>query len=162
MNRSLFRLWLIACASLLTLSVACGPNTGFKLPDDYVALSDSDIEWREYDWKAVNTEGAVVILRERDNEQEGSLDFWVKALERELSEGRGYQLLDITDVETRNMKGKQLNFQADYAGTPYRYNLAVFLADGKDCIVTIETATRLEDWEAHQASLEAIIKSAEY
>ena len=149
-------------AILLTLCGACGPNTAFTLTDDFVALSDDDLQWRGYDWKAVNTEGAVVVLRERDNDQEGSLEFWVKALKREVAEGRGYKFIDITEVEAQNMSGKQLNFEADHAGTAYRYNLAVFMADGGEKIVTVETATRLDEWESHRASLEEIVGSARF
>ena len=141
---------------------ACGPNTSFTLPDDFVALDEDSIEWEPYDWKAVNIDGAVVVLRERENEEEGSMEFWVKALQRELSEGRGYQLLEMTDVETRNMKGKQLRFEVDHAGTPYHYTVAVFLADDNDCIVTVETANRAQDHEAHSETLQAIVESAKF
>ena len=152
----------LALFCALSFCGACGPSTAFNLPADFVALSDGDLEWRDYDWKAVNTEGAVVVLRERDNDQGGSLEFWVKALRQEIIEGRGYELIDTTELETRNMKGTQLNFQADHAGTAYRYNIAVFVADGGEKIVTVETATRLEDWESHRASLEEIVASARF
>ncbi len=147
-------------AALAGLLAACGPNTEFTLPNDFVALADEDIEWRDYDWKAVNTDGAVVVLRERDNDEEGSVDFWAKALARELVDGQGYELLDTTEVKTRNMTGRQLHFQVDQAGTPFRYNVAVFVID--DTIVTIETAASSESWEAQQAALNAIVESADY
>lgn len=142
----------------LTLLSACGPRTEFTLPDEFVALTDDDIRYESYDWKAVNADGVVVILRERDNDQKGSLQFWLEALQREIIEGRGYELTETVDVKTRNMSGKQLRFTVDYGGTPYHYHVALFVID--DEIVTIETAYPESLAEGVAPTLDEIVESA--
>lgn len=142
----------------LTLLAACGPRTEFTLPDEFVALTKEDIRYKNYDWKAVNADGVVVVLRERDNDQGGSLQFWLEALEREIVEGHGYELTETVDVKTRNMSGKQLRFLVDYGGTPYHYHVALFVIDGE--IVTIETTYPDSLAEGVAPTLDEIVQSA--
>ena len=159
------RLALLALlAPLLLAAVACGPNTQFKLPDNFAALSDEQVEWEDYDWKAVSSSNTTVVLRERDNEEEASLTFWVEALQKELTEGRGYTHIETVDIKTRNMSGKRLFFEGESAGTMYHYSVSMFIVEviGDDCIVTIETAATKEDYESFKDDLDAIVKSAEF
>ncbi len=147
-----------ALSAVAALLVGCGPNTQFTLPGDFVAMTDEEIAWKDYDWKAVNPDGAVVVLRERDNDQKGSLDFWYKALKKEVVEGKGYDLLDDSEMKTRNMTGRIMTFTTEYGGTPYQYAVAIFVVD--DTIVTIETALSDENIEKHGDAVRKIVESA--
>lgn len=156
MNRLMMLLVVLGAVALS----ACGPHTSFTLPPEFVAMTDDAIEWEPYDWKAVNADGAVVVLRERDNDEEGSLDFWAAALKREIVATHGYELLEEGPFEARNMKGQLFDFKVDRSGVPYRYTVVIFVVD--DQIVTVETATREDELEAHGQSLRQIVESARF
>jgi hypothetical protein len=146
--------------ALLFVAAAAGCRASeMRTPDGFVALDEDDIEWRSYQWKAVSPDGAAVVIRERENKEEGSLEFWSEALEREIVERQGYKLLDKAPVEGRNAKGLQMNFMALYGGQPYRYSVAVFA--NKDDLVTVELAADEAVWKRHEATLQAAVRSLE-
>ncbi len=151
------RFALLAVVTLAIFATACGTVSKVKTPTGFVALSDDQIEWKNYQWKAVSPDGAVVILREVENEQEGAIDFWSEALERDIIANQGYKHIETTDVEAANLSGKLMRFEALYGGLPYRYNVAIFVTD--DWIITVETAASEEVYERHQEALENAIRS---
>lgn len=151
--------YLFVLLALAMLLGACRVSE-VRTPNGFVALDEDDIQWRDYEWKAVSPDGAVVVVRERDNNEEGSLDFWAEALEREIIERQGYKLIDKGPVQGRNVKGTQLNFEALYGGQPYFYSVAVFTDE--DSIVTVETAASAEVWERHKDALQKAVLSTEF
>jgi hypothetical protein len=153
-----YRLFLLL--ALTALAVGACRVSEVRTPNGFVALDEDDIQWRDYVWKAVSPDGAVVVVRERDNKEEGSLEFWAEALEREVIERQGYKLIDKGPVQGRNVKGTQLNFEALYGGQPYFYSVAIFTDE--DSIVTVETAASAEVWERHEAALQGAVQSTEF
>ncbi len=150
------RLLALLLLSLTSLSMACRVSE-VKTPSGFAALSDDQIEWRSYQWKAVSPDGASILVRERENEEEASLKFWAEALEREIIAQQGYKLIDTAPIAGKNIKGVQMNFEALYGGQPYRYSVALFV--NEDDIVTVETAGSQEVWERHEAALHASVQS---
>lgn len=152
MNARFFLLLILAALALAACRVS-----EVKTPDGFVALTDDQIEYYPYEWKAVSPDGAVVVVRERENEQEGSLDFWAESLKREITERNGYKLLDEGPVEGRNAKGHLMNFEVLYGGLPYRYTVALFVTE--DDIITVETAASQEIFQQRGDALTAAIRS---
>ena len=148
---------LVLLAVCLALLVGCGPDSMVKTSDGSAALSDDDISWRSYHYKAISPDGAVVVVREHDNEEEGSLEFWAAALERDVVETQGYKLMETAEVKAGSLKGKQLKFEVLYGGEPYRYDVALFVT--KDVIVTVETAGEQAVFEKHAEALQKAIES---
>jgi len=152
------RLIMILMGSLVLLGAvgACGPASEVTVPNGYVELDD-DVLYGSMAQKLVSADGAVVLVREREHEPEGSLDFWVEAFEREITLGRGYALLESNPVQAGRLDGKLLQFKGSYREQVYLYDVAVFVTD--DLIITVESASLEEDRERHKAAFAEAIKS---
>jgi len=158
MRRSVLQL-LLGFVLLPTLLVAagCGPVTAITAPGNFVMLEDDQLPWGVAH-KAISSDGAVVVVREHEHEPRGSLTFWTEALQREVTQGRGYTLLETTDLRTTSgLQGQRMQFKGAYNETTYRYDVAIFLVD--DSIVTVEVAAPEASWEQHAGELEAAMQS---
>ena len=67
-----------------------------NLPDGFVRVDPGDFEWR-----ATSAGGVTAGLRCRPCPKEGSAEFWVQAVRKELEQGRAYTLEYIYGVEGR-------------------------------------------------------------
>lgn len=93
-------------------------------PRGFVELDDQ----AEYDYRATSADGLVIGVRELDNEPEGELAFWTRAIENQLRRQGGYALLETRDVQSRDgVAGKQLRFGHDEGKVPHLYYVAVFV-----------------------------------
>ena len=149
-------LTLLACALAAATLAACGPSTEYVAPSGFVNLDDDRLP-HEAGQKSVSADGAIILLRERDNEPEGNLAFWSEALQREIVEGRGYELVDKSNLSGARIPGVVFQFKGTYSGVPYRYDVALYVRD--DIIVTIETAAPEESYDAHSAAFEEARRS---
>ncbi|MBH25406.1 MAG: hypothetical protein CMH57_13355 [Myxococcales bacterium] len=142
--------------ALLGALGACGPASQVTVPDGYVELDEDEL-YGSMAQKLVSADGAVVLVREREHEPSGSLDFWVEAFEREIALGRGYTLLESNPVKAGRLEGRLLHFKGSYREEVYLYDVALFVTE--DLIITVETASLEEDRERHEAAFAAAVKS---
>lgn len=157
MSRNIHHALLGLCSLALLLTAACGPVSTITAPGGFVMLEEEQLPYGVAH-KAISADGAVVVVREQDNEPRGTLAFWSEALQREVTQGRGYELLEATDVRTTGgIQGRRMQFKGAHNETVYRYDVAVFLLD--DSIVTVEVATPEASWEQHAGEFEATLLS---
>ncbi len=154
----LFPIGGFVCALLLSLTMsACGPATAVQVPSNFVSLDEDDL-YNQMTNKSVSADGAIIVVRERDNEPEGNLDFWSDALSDEIENGRGYTLLGKEEVRSQaGYQGVVMQFASTYNGTAYRYNVALFVID--DLIVTVETTAPKAKFETHKEAFENAVRS---
>lgn len=137
---------------------ACGPSSTVTTPDSFVSLPEDDLDWRPYHYKAVSPDGAVIVVREHDNEElGGSLQYWTEALTREITAEKGYTLVENTEVKAGGMTGNHLRWEALYGGEKYRYDIALFVTP--DLIVTVETAGSAEQYDRYGKEFDSAVKS---
>jgi hypothetical protein len=149
---------LIPLIALSLLMGACGPSSSVTTPDNFVALLDYQVEWKPYHYKSVSPDGAVIVVREHDNEElKGSLAYWTEALTREIKAEKGYTLLASKEVKAGGLTGNHLQWEALYGGENYRYDIALFVTD--DLVVTVETAGSAEQYERYGDEFDSAVKS---
>ncbi len=137
---------------------ACGPSSTVTTPDNFVSLPEDDLDWRPYHYKAVSPDGAVILVREHDNEElSGSLAYWTEALTREIKAEKGYTLRESTELKVGGLTGNHLRWDALYGGENYRYDIALFVT--KDLIITVETAGSAEQYERYSKEFDSAVKS---
>ena len=144
------------CLLLLSMAWACGPNSTVTVPDGYVALDEDDLG-DDIAQKLISADGAMVIVRERENDPYGTLEFWSEALEREITEGRGYELVTKESLSAGGVPGQVLEFKGAYQEKIYLYHVALFATE--DSIVTVETVALEEQQERHKETLAKTIRS---
>jgi D-tyrosyl-tRNA(Tyr) deacylase len=84
---------------------------------------------------AVAASGSRLQVQEHCNAEGGSLEFWGAAVERELSEGRGYQLLGTQPLACASgLAGRELVFRSGADPATVHYLVAVFV-DGDRLLV---------------------------
>ena len=119
-----------------------------ETPEGFVEVDSKGV-----DYKAVTPEGAVIVIRHRDNDEEGDLDFWSEVFELEMVKAKGYKVVDKGEVSSADgTVGSVLLFEYAQGQTPYHYGLTVFVRD--DLIVTVETATELDNYERREEAFE--------
>ncbi len=142
-------------AALLLLSGCGGATSDLTVPDDFVVL---DEEWEDYQMRATNAHGAVLGVREVDNDVEGSLSFWVDAVKNRLRNRGGYALLEESDVSAASgHDGHQLRFGHDQNGSSYQYWVTLFVTP--DTVYVVEAGGRTEVFEEAQPRVEQAIAS---
>ncbi|MEL6177493.1 MAG: hypothetical protein AAFS10_01010 [Myxococcota bacterium] len=148
--------WLGGLWVLVGVMAACGPASEVMVPTGYVQMDEDEL-YGSMAQKLVSADGAIVLVREREHEPEGNLDFWAEAFEREVTLGRGYTLLNNEEVVAGRRSGKLMRFKGTYQEQTYLYNIALFVTE--DLIVTVETTALEEDSERHEAAFSEAITS---
>jgi len=112
--------------SLLALGAfACTPT--FATPKGFVELDESGT----YDQRATTPDGLVLAGREIDNDPEGDLAFWSRAVENQMRMRGGYALLEKHKVKTvSGYEGEELRFGHDEGIEPHVYRVALFVTHG--------------------------------
>ena len=108
------------------------------------------------EFKAVTPDDARLWVREFVDEEHGSLAFWVEALRRDLTESRGYELVDESDVrDAAGRAGRRLRCAATIEGERHGYLVAVFVIDGlvAATIRVVEFTARLAAFDAHYGAV---------
>lgn len=133
----------------------CGSSAAMSVPDDFVVLEDDEAD---YDLRATNAHGAVVAIREIDNDVEGNLSFWVDALKNRLRTRGGYALLEEAEVSAASgHRGHQMRFGHDQNGSSHQYWLTLFVTP--DTIYVVEAGGRTEVFEEAKPGIEQAIAS---
>jgi hypothetical protein len=118
-----------------------------KLPADFVEVEGG--ERSGFEVRAIAADGTVVGLRRRKNPENGTLKFWMDAVKRELTGGRGYELLAEEDVESdAGEPGKLMKFSAKSRGQEGRYLVALFVTDGE--VLVAEAGGKADAVKAHE------------
>jgi hypothetical protein len=138
----------VTTALSASLFAACTNFTAVT-PKGFVELDDQDL----YDYRATTADGLVIGVRELDNDPEGELDFWARAIENQLRNSGGYALLETREVKSKDgVTGKQLRFGHDEGKTPHLYYLSVFVTP--DTIQILEIGGTKELVTKHAAEVD--------
>jgi len=109
------KLTLLIVAAAMLLPIGCS----FDAPLGYVPLDHAP--W-PYDFQAVSPEDSRFTIRSIANEGEGTLAFWVKAVQNQLERNRGYLLRTTADITTASgLRGKELVFDTSSKRVKYLY-----------------------------------------
>ena len=105
---------------LLTLT-SCAIQA--NVPDKFLKLEND-----QYQLKATSADNAIFWVRRFDSQQQDSnLDFWAEALINNLVKGRGYTLVDSSELQTRSgRKGRAMVLEATVGGETQRELFAIF------------------------------------
>lgn len=137
----------------LLFAAACGGSPPLTVPEDFVVL---DEDYADYEMRATNAHGAVMAVREIDNEVEGSLAFWVDAVKNKLRTQGGYALLDASDVTVGSGHvGHQLRFGRDENSQAYQYWVTLIVTP--DTVWVVEAGGRGEVFQEAQERIERSI-----
>ncbi len=117
MNKHMHLLWIVV------LLAAAGCRI-VDTPKGYVELDDPP---EPYAFKAVSPDDCRFTVRVVDNEGDGSLDYWEKAVRNQLMRNKGYEFLSGRDPKTRGgLDGKELLFGTSSKDVDYRYLVGIF------------------------------------
>ncbi len=144
--------------SLVALASGCGQRFAVTTPADFLELSHDDSRRWGYEHRATTADGVVIGVREIENPQHGSRDFWVDAIRNRLRRDAGYALTSEADVTAASgERGHQLRFGHDESSRPYVYWITVFVTP--DRVFVVEAGGRQQHFEAAQARVEAAVSS---
>lgn len=145
-------LWLVLCASAGT---GCHAAFTTKAPSGFVEL---DEHGGRYAFRATTPDGLVVAAREVDHEPEGTLDFWVRAVENTLRTRGGYALLEVREITIAGgYPGKQLRFGHDEVNRPHLYYVTLVVTGGVIYVLEVGGAKPLV--EAHEHAIAEWVQS---
>lgn len=135
--------------ALAALLLAACTNFTAITPKGFVELDEQDL----YDYRATTADGLVIGVRELDNEPQGELDFWARAIENQLRNNGGYALLETREIKSKDgVTGKQFRFGHDEGKTPHLYYVAVFVTP--DTIQLVEIGGTKELVTKHAAEVD--------
>lgn len=155
MFRPTFYILLLALAAL-TLSAACS-SPRLQTPASFVELEDA--VYGDLTYKAISSDGAVLVVRLKEDQPTGNVDFWSEALTRELTGGRGYEALETVDVRTSlGWNGRLIHLRGTLGEQVYRYDIAVFVYD-EDQVITVEAASPESQYEGYTQPFTKAIES---
>ena len=133
----------------LALASACAPRFTAATPNGFVALDDQQL----YDYRATSADGIVIGVRELDNDPQGELAFWARAIENRLRNQGGYALLETRAIKSKDgVAGKQFRFGHDEGATPHLYYLAIFVTP--KTIQLVEAGGTKEQMLAHASEVD--------
>jgi hypothetical protein len=151
-SRALALATLVAAATA-GLAGGCGRTEYIRPTPSFLDLEEPGSDYAQ---RMTTAEGVVISVRDLDNAQEGSLDFWVAAIKRRLRTVRGYALLGEQEARAATgQAGKQLRFGHDESGGPYFYWITVFVSG--DRVFVVEAGGKKEAFEAASAEIEQAI-----
>ena len=140
--------WLLLGALALG---GCGHSFNAATPKGFVELEDQ--EDRGYDYRATTADGLVLAVREIDNDPEGPIEFWSRAIENSMRQRGGYALLGEHDVKNVDgLSGKQLRFGHDEASKPHLYYVTLYVTPSK--LYVLEAGGTKQQMESHEQQLE--------
>lgn len=138
----------VTTALAASLFAACTNFTAVT-PKGFVELEDQEL----YDYRATTADGLVIGVRELDNEPEGELAFWARAIENQLRNNGGYALLETREVKSKDgVTGRQFRFGHDEGKTPHLYYVSIFVTP--DTIQLLEVGGTKELVTKHAAEVD--------
>jgi len=135
--------------------LAGGCEHTFDAPDGFVMVEPSG----GYLARAVSADGVVIGLRAEPNPAEGTLAFWSEAIGNELTDRRGYKLIDTTDVEsTGGLAGTLMDFATKQELVEMRYMTAVFVTNAE--VLVAEAGGKADAFAAKLDDVKAALLTA--
>lgn len=157
------KLWIPLAGLILMALLATLP--AFKCSEDPQKFSTVpegfvDTPTRHFPFRAVAPDGTTIGVKERPNNEEGSLDYWREVFELEMVEGKGYKLTHTTDVTSKDgVPGKLMSFEVAHNETPFVYQLALYVTD--KTIITVEAGAELARIERYQDAFNQVRNNLE-
>jgi hypothetical protein len=140
--------FVIATLALLA-ATGCGSSFTAATPPGFVKLKDQEL----YDYRATTADGLVVAVRAIDNDPQGSLGFWVRAVENRMRQNAGYALINERDVtNAQGVKGKELRFGHDEESKPHLYYVTLYVTPSK--IFLLEAGGTKDQMQRRSAQLD--------
>ena len=131
----------VALLSLLLLT-SCG--LPIKIPEGFAEVENH----HRFDFYAVSADGCYVAVSEFEGAEGADLDYWVECVKRQLTQVRGYRLLEVKEFATNDGEsGKTLIFLAVLRGRRYLYSVTLVM-DGED-VVCMEATGPEEAMKEH-------------
>jgi hypothetical protein len=131
-------------AVLALFAQACAIS--MRLPKDFLQLEHSD------DLQAVTGDDARIWAREFEDENEAPLPFWAAAVEHDLVQQRGYELIAKGEVEgKRSAAGVWFECAANVGGERIGYLLALWVHGHE--VRVVEFTARAEVFAARVAAV---------
>lgn len=135
---------------------ACGHHFEIHAPERFVELEPGMQERMGFAYRATTANGAVIGVREIDNDRHASAEFWVEAIQNRVRRAGGYALVSETDVRSADgTAGHQLRFGRDEGQHPYDYWITVFVTP--DRLFLVEAGGRRDHFERERESIEHAI-----
>ncbi len=136
--------------TLLTLLLSglvvagCGRPFEAATPPGFVDMGEERYGDEEY--RATTADGAVLGIRAFENDPEGDLPFWSRAVENRLRVMAGYALLDTKKVKARDgTEGTQMRMGHDEEKNPHLYVVTVFVTE--DYVYVLEAGGKKAEIE---------------
>ena len=143
---------------LVAVGAAClagGCGHAIDTPDGFVTVDQVG----EFDTRAVSADGVVIGLRIQDNPEDGTLEFWSTAIQNEITDRRGYELIDTEAVTNEaGTPGTLMTFDAKRETLEMAYMLAVFVDKGD--VVIAEAGGPADAFVPHQDAIRAALLTA--
>ncbi len=119
--------WMLIVAAGLS-GVGCGPSFVAATPPGFVEIEN---EWDDYDYRATTADGLVIAVREIDHDPQGTIEFWIQAINNRMRDRGGYALLETVKVKSADgVEGTQLRFGHDEEGNrPHLYYVTLFVTE---------------------------------
>lgn len=129
-----------------------GCATQIDLPKDFLQLSDG------VQFQAVTGDDARVWIRDFEDPDAASREFWAQAVEYDFVQQRGYELIAKGEVKNRSgAAGDWFECAANVGGERVGYLVAVWVSGTK--IKVVEFAARDEVWKARVESVRAALRT---
>ena len=101
-----------------------------KIPNGFAKLEDN----HRFEFYAASPDGCYVAISEFEGAEGADLKFWVQCVTRQLTQIRGYKLLQTKDFSTNDgREGKTLLFLATINSARFLYCITLVM-DGEDVI----------------------------
>jgi hypothetical protein len=111
---------------------------------------------RGRDFEALSAAGEIFTVSRYDSPEEATIEFWITAIQRELIEERGYELISAQDVSSKGgRRGHELWMRTPEALGDQRYFVTIFVEErwGQNYVHVIEAAGPSDLMERHLTSI---------
>jgi len=115
--------------ALFALLVFASCGWPIRMPEGFAV-----VENYRFDFYAVSPDGCYVAVSEFEGAEGADLSYWTECVRRQLTQVRGYRLLEVRDFATDDGRsGKTLLFLAILRGRRFLYCVTLVM-DGEDVI----------------------------
>ncbi len=140
--------------AVAALVLAGGCTTGqIERPDGYLEIQTGP----QYAQRFLSVDGNVIASRSMENPKGGDLDYWTKAISREMTEVAGYTLKESQPIKAGRVEGTLFDFRTPVGGIDHTYLVAVYV-DGST-IALVEAGGQSEKLAPDRDKLIAAIRS---
>ena len=144
---------LIAAGIFLIIHFAYADK--IDLPANFAAVDKDNLDG--YKVRGISADGVVIALRSEDNPENGTLDFWTKAIENEVT-GRGYKLTESEKITSNaGQDGMMMTFSTDILSESFTYITAIYVKSKQ--VLVVEAGGKADAVKEHLPALQKAILS---